>query len=457
MQELRRCQDEEPQTNTQEQKQIRYESDDTQSVNTTDYMRLWLLAFAKALVIVIPVLFFLWLYFLPALVLSKEYLQVVRDLLYVHVRSVLYWVSFFGFIIVNGIRIFGFHFCKQPLVICGLPGLMANILLDLFFSSVIFNYLVLFVAVVLSIVLVYRAKPPENPSVAQIIQAQRNKLIIKPLGKIVLVTLLFYLIFNILYPIFLNIGFQGKALIRFIILPIMMTSCMGLQMHFLKHVPREHVDYVIPTIWISSGYLKMYERIFTNSMFNSGDYIYFLAATLVATLIEIANHATFFYRIALVEKLVKYISRLGSRDKRAVNNFSMIPTSDADHKPPQHPSHVREDEWVVEMRRKLIIEDVSTELVMIFTVTVLFYLIHPLLDDDRVETIPSLETCIVQLIIQISLEFVSDGFGLYWTISKHRVHIRKSDIQIHNEWFWVWFFFMLYQPLNIFLLFISYQ
>eukprot|EP00002_Diphylleia_rotans_P039906 TRINITY_DN9378_c0_g1_i14.p1 TRINITY_DN9378_c0_g1~~TRINITY_DN9378_c0_g1_i14.p1 ORF type:complete len:103 (-),score=22.01 TRINITY_DN9378_c0_g1_i14:73-381(-) len=95
-------------------------------------------------------------------------------------------------------------------------------------------------------------------------------------------------------------------------------------------------------------------------------------------------------------------------------------------------------------------EDISIELVMIFTVTFLLYFAHPLVENEKAQTIPRFEICIIQLLIQIAFELLSDIFGIYWTITRHKIELKTSDVEIKNRWFWVWIYFILWQYMTVF-------
>eukprot|EP00002_Diphylleia_rotans_P009157 TRINITY_DN19180_c0_g1_i1.p1 TRINITY_DN19180_c0_g1~~TRINITY_DN19180_c0_g1_i1.p1 ORF type:complete len:212 (-),score=37.45 TRINITY_DN19180_c0_g1_i1:517-1152(-) len=204
-------------------------------------------------------------------------------------------------------------------------------------------------------------------------------------------------------------------------------------------------------LWITNGYLKIFERIFTNGIFNSGDYLSFVATTFAASLLEIVNHVTHFHRVSVVDKLLGAIRNLKSSKNRAIRSVSVIPSDEIQRETLQVNQKLSHEEtWAWSIRKKLILEEISIELMMIFTVTFLLYFVHPLIQNDKVETIGAFEFCAVNSVIQIVFELISDCFGVYWAISRHNIPLRFTDVEIVNKWFWVWLFFMLCQSLWIF-------
>eukprot|EP00002_Diphylleia_rotans_P008127 TRINITY_DN1784_c0_g2_i4.p1 TRINITY_DN1784_c0_g2~~TRINITY_DN1784_c0_g2_i4.p1 ORF type:complete len:298 (+),score=46.75 TRINITY_DN1784_c0_g2_i4:518-1411(+) len=249
-------------------------------------LKLWSILLVKALVVVTPVLAVMWIFFIPALVLSRDLLQGVEDLLYVKVGTIFFYVSLYGFDSIYGVSIFGFYFTRKALFFCFLPGCIISILFDVFISAS-FGHLTYFVAIILSINNVYRKTPPENPPKKLMMMFERKNIIAKPLGKMALVLFAVYYLIVFIYPAFLNSGFVSRLFIRFIVLPIIVTCCTNLQMHFLKSVQCTYIDFLIPMLWITNGFLKIYERIFTNTIFKSGDYLSLVATTFTAALIEL--------------------------------------------------------------------------------------------------------------------------------------------------------------------------
>eukprot|EP00002_Diphylleia_rotans_P040591 TRINITY_DN9666_c0_g1_i1.p1 TRINITY_DN9666_c0_g1~~TRINITY_DN9666_c0_g1_i1.p1 ORF type:complete len:464 (-),score=93.27 TRINITY_DN9666_c0_g1_i1:277-1668(-) len=421
-----------------------------------DCMKLWTLFFVKALVIVTPVLVVLWIFFLPALVLKADGLQDLKDLIYVNIQTGFRYVANYGFTSIYGTCVFGFYFTKKALLFCILPGLISSIFIDFIFPGYI-GILIYYIGLFSSILLVYQQKLPENPSEKVIEEFERKYEIAKSLGRMALVLVVVIIIFRFIYPIFLNSDFHSKVLIRFVVLPIMAVCCSSLQIHFLKSVQKKHIDFLIPMLWITNGYLKMYERIFTNSMFNSGDYISLIVTTFIAALIEIVNHTTYFYRYAIVRKIKGTLSELRKGKNRSVHTTSLVPSGESQSQDEiQKHDYKDEHEWILDLRKRLVIEEIPTEMMMIFTVTFLLYFVHPLVENEKAQTISRFEVCIIQLLIQIAFELLSDVFGIYWTIRRHKIEMKTSDVKIRNRWFWVWIFFILFQLLQFFWFLLSY-
>lgn len=94
-------------------------------------------------------------------------------------------------------------------------------------------------------------------------------------------------------------------------------------------------------------------------------------------------------------------------------------------------------------------EDISIEIMMILTVTFLLYWMNPLTRDDKFQTIPTFENCIVQVAIQLAFELLSDVFALYWSGTKHSIRFDRSEMQMESSWHMVWIVFLLWQSLEI--------
>eukprot|EP00002_Diphylleia_rotans_P040800 TRINITY_DN9768_c0_g2_i2.p1 TRINITY_DN9768_c0_g2~~TRINITY_DN9768_c0_g2_i2.p1 ORF type:complete len:210 (-),score=34.49 TRINITY_DN9768_c0_g2_i2:72-701(-) len=201
--------------------------------------------------------------------------------------------------------------------------------------------------------------------------------------------------------------------------------------------------------WITNGGLKIFERLFTNSMFVNGDYIDLVGTTFAAALIEILSHITYFHRAFFVEKAVKSIMKLKQNTKRLVRSVFVVSRIDS-AKDEESGTVWNEIEWLANVRKELIIEDISIELMMIFAVTFQLYFVHPLIENEKAQTIPNIKICMIQLLIQIFFEFLSDVFGIYWTITKHGIELQGTDLEIRTQWLWVWVFFIVNQSLLIF-------
>eukprot|EP00002_Diphylleia_rotans_P040279 TRINITY_DN9508_c0_g1_i1.p1 TRINITY_DN9508_c0_g1~~TRINITY_DN9508_c0_g1_i1.p1 ORF type:complete len:466 (+),score=75.27 TRINITY_DN9508_c0_g1_i1:128-1525(+) len=452
-----------PQTKSKERQvdQVNSQSDSAlKNAEIVDYvycMKIWGIALLKALTVVIPVLVMLWNLFLPSLVLRRDLLLGVKTLLYERIGAVFHNLSVYGFNSIYGVCIFGFYFFQKSLYYCYLPGMILSTFTDVFISDLVGD-VIYFFALLSSIVLVYREKLPNPPPKKLIDEFERKKKIAKPLGKMIVVIFFVYFTVQFIYPIFLDSTFQARLAIRFIFLPIMITCCTSLQMHFLKPVQKKHMDYLIPILLMTSGILKMYERIFTNGMFNSGDYTSLVGTTFAAAIIEVANHFTYFYRHAVVDKMARVVTKFRKGKNRSVQAFSAVANVDSEQDIGKQTLRmtILENGWLLDLRKRLIIEDISIELIMIFTVTFLLYFVHPLIENKKAEIIPTFEICIAQLLIQIVFEHLSDIFGIYWTISRHKIQLKREDVEIKNRWFWVWIFFILYQSLYIFWFLLSY-
>eukprot|EP00002_Diphylleia_rotans_P041087 TRINITY_DN9907_c0_g1_i2.p1 TRINITY_DN9907_c0_g1~~TRINITY_DN9907_c0_g1_i2.p1 ORF type:complete len:449 (-),score=92.68 TRINITY_DN9907_c0_g1_i2:1584-2930(-) len=445
-----------PPINSPVQLEVAQRQQDGENVGLVLCVKVWIVSLMKALVIVIPVLSVLWILYLPALVMTQELLDQVKEIAYVKLQVILAELSNYGFVTMYGVIIFGYFFMKNALFYCFLPGSVLHILVSIFVSN-LFSIIIHFFVILVALLILSREKLPETPSQALLEQFERKKQVSKPFGKMTAVLLVVYFLLALLYRSFLNASLGGKIFIRFITLPFLTISCTSLQMYFLKSVQKRHIDFVIPMLWMTNGYLKMLERIFTNGISDSGDYVSFLMTTLAAALIEIVNHATYFYRSTLVNKFVEYLHKFQKTQFRPVRTVSVTPAADDSQENVDSRQLLRnEREWMADMRKKLIIEDVSIELMMIFTVTFLLYFINPLVENQRIETIPTFKICTLQLVIQIIFEFASDVFGIYWTINRDQIRLLPNEIEIKNRWFWIWILFIFWQSLQIFYFLVSF-
>lgn len=251
-----------------------------------------------------------------------------------------------------------------------------------------------------------------------------------------------------MFPFFTNSTRSGKLFLRFIILPFVSSLSSSAQMHFVKSTPRIHVDYVIPMLWITSGFLKIFERLFTNSMFQNGDYQSLVGLYFGAALVEIFSHCTYMKRIMLMKHILKYISRMQPcliRRKRTVALRQLQGVRESAGATEAN----TEFDWVFFVRQKMIIEDITIEIMMVFTVSFILFFIHPLVNNASLQTIPDFGTCALQLVIQLLFEMMSDIFGLYWATKKDGIVLTLDSVSFKDSWFWIWVLFLLWQSLRL--------
>eukprot|EP00002_Diphylleia_rotans_P032020 TRINITY_DN6687_c0_g1_i2.p1 TRINITY_DN6687_c0_g1~~TRINITY_DN6687_c0_g1_i2.p1 ORF type:complete len:454 (+),score=78.40 TRINITY_DN6687_c0_g1_i2:353-1714(+) len=416
--------------------------------------RLWIRICAKALASCVPVLLFLWIYSLPALIMRQHASDGTKELLYVTIRKVLSAILYYGLIASYGVALFGIQLCWKGLLFCWWPSLFFVIMTNIFMDIPTLINIVNLVMTVVLILIVYHQPLPKDSTPSMIESYERKCSISKTLAKMAIVVGFAFILLQVLLSIFLSSSFFGQIVLRFAILPSLISSCMALQMYFLKSIPPKHVEYAVPTLWISNGFLKMAERLFTNSMFNSGDYIYFVLSTFAAAIIEIISHATYLKRVSILHNLISRMRFSFEKKRNSIHNLSVIEAGEREMSsmPTAQPRY----NLVSSLRKQMVIEDISIEIIMVFTVTFLLYFMHPLNDRGKFETIPSLHICIVQLLIQLVFELISDFFGLYWTMNHHHITLQASDILIENHWSWVWIFFIMFQSLYVLYFLVSY-
>eukprot|EP00002_Diphylleia_rotans_P026913 TRINITY_DN5388_c0_g1_i5.p1 TRINITY_DN5388_c0_g1~~TRINITY_DN5388_c0_g1_i5.p1 ORF type:complete len:457 (-),score=54.00 TRINITY_DN5388_c0_g1_i5:1016-2386(-) len=415
--------------------------------------RIWLLALQKALLICTPVMIFLWIYFLPALVTSEIVLDGIRDILYVKILNILTFLFFYSFVFSYFTTAFGAGFCKNASIFFWLPAMIINFFLRTFTG---YGGLVLdTVSVVLSAFQIRREKLPENPTVVQLQQFERKNSMMNPLAKMSLIVSIIFATYQSLFEFFIQSTQNTRILIRFVLLPVLNSLFMGFQIHFMRGIEMSHLSYSTPTLWITNGFIKVFEKMIANIMFIGTDYRSYVLATLAATFIEIINHATYMHRVNIVNKTMNVCQGISKRRRKSIRTISVAPCAETHA---DRDCDVALDTTAVFMnriRKSLIVEDITIEMVMIFTATLLLYFIHLLIDNKTMfETIKSFRLCVIQIFIQMGFELVSDVFGLYWMISRHGIDLTLRDVQVKDMWLYVWILFMLQQCLWIYVYFL---
>eukprot|EP00002_Diphylleia_rotans_P001774 TRINITY_DN11009_c0_g1_i1.p1 TRINITY_DN11009_c0_g1~~TRINITY_DN11009_c0_g1_i1.p1 ORF type:complete len:235 (-),score=19.13 TRINITY_DN11009_c0_g1_i1:807-1511(-) len=171
----------------------------------------WIMIFLKSLVVVIPVLFFFWIYYLPAIVLRKDILCRVQELLYEKLRIVIFWISNYGYITSYGVNTFGFYYCKKSITAAIIPGVLLGILLDANTGWLMVNYVIVTAAIgVASFKLICGERLPLNPSHQLYEQFERLQKLLIPLVKVVLMVAITYGVMMTIYLYFLQDNFMGK-------------------------------------------------------------------------------------------------------------------------------------------------------------------------------------------------------------------------------------------------------
>eukprot|EP00002_Diphylleia_rotans_P033680 TRINITY_DN7182_c0_g1_i2.p1 TRINITY_DN7182_c0_g1~~TRINITY_DN7182_c0_g1_i2.p1 ORF type:complete len:465 (+),score=50.89 TRINITY_DN7182_c0_g1_i2:55-1449(+) len=411
--------------------------------------QLWIRIMCKAVIICIPVLMFFWIFFTPALVLSPKMLDSVKDLLYFKLLIVFRELFYYGFLGWYVITLFGFYFSEQALRYFFLPGIILAITIYAFTQFPLIGNVIAILSLLASIDMIRRKNLPSPHSQKLLWHYLMMKNSGKHLAKIVTTIGFIFLLCQALLSTFLQVNLRGKILLRFFLFPFLMSFCTSLQLHFLSNVPKIHQEYVLQMVLGSNGMLKIFERLLTNSMFDSGDYVNFMISNFASTVVEIANHASYSYRMKAFQIfLTKFRGYIGKLRPRTVRHISVVPQSDTEEKKFMNTSMREEIEWIVQIRRHIALEDISMEFMMIFTVTFLLYFIHPLVDNEKVETIGSFQNCIIQLLIQLAFEFLGDMFGLFWIVKKQKMPIELGDVGFKNQWSRLWMTFMIWQSFH---------
>eukprot|EP00002_Diphylleia_rotans_P002560 TRINITY_DN11606_c0_g1_i1.p1 TRINITY_DN11606_c0_g1~~TRINITY_DN11606_c0_g1_i1.p1 ORF type:complete len:459 (+),score=92.45 TRINITY_DN11606_c0_g1_i1:94-1470(+) len=418
---------------------------------------IWSKIFAKALIICIPAITFLWIFFLPALILLPLYSHFLSTILYTSILNILSSVLFFSFVTIYAYMIYGLHLSQRAFTWCWFPGLFLSLYVGVYLELTLLSQVICFVLIFVAFLIVHHEKLPTLPSATSQAPTQalvdlytRRTEISTPLAKMVCVVGLLFFLLRVLHPIFLDADLLGKCALRFIALPMILSCCAGAQLHFIKAAPTKHVEILVPVLWISNGMLKIFERLLTNSMFESGDYLRFAASALAASLIEAVSHASYRRRVCFVHRFMVYINNVVSKRKAKARQVSLVPLDSIDLQPQQKPEAMTDKEWVLQIRKALILEEIMIELIMVFVVTILLYFVSPLVANSNFETITTFKTMVIQLCIQLLFEGMSDVFGLYWMMSQENMVLSLVDVQLESKWRLFWVIFVLYQSLLLF-------
>eukprot|EP00002_Diphylleia_rotans_P008978 TRINITY_DN18984_c0_g1_i1.p1 TRINITY_DN18984_c0_g1~~TRINITY_DN18984_c0_g1_i1.p1 ORF type:complete len:461 (-),score=51.22 TRINITY_DN18984_c0_g1_i1:104-1486(-) len=409
-------------------------------------MRIWAIVILKSISISLPIIIFIWIYFLPALILGENLRNSLKPFLYEKFLIVIRYPTYYGFMAIYGVSTFGFQICMRPVFFVLLPSSILSVYLDLFVQNEWLELANDLGSIFFSIYLVHAYRPPTNSgSNLQELVLRKNE-ITGPLAKMIVVIFAVYTGMSSVFLTVIQLNYQGILLLRLIILPITITCCSSLQMYFLKSLPKRYTECAVPVIWISNGMLKILERILTNIIFGSGGYDSFVYFAILACCMEMTNHMSYFYKLKLIKMATVTFKKL-NQNQKSTRKISVIPAEENSGRL----SHYSTSDmaWLIEIRKRLIVEDITLEIIMAIVVTFMLYMIDPLAEDDRFGTISSFVDFFIQIIIQLLFEMISDVFGLYWSLRYHHIGLIPSDIKLNDRWGWLWFSFVLYVVLRI--------
>eukprot|EP00002_Diphylleia_rotans_P038634 TRINITY_DN8824_c0_g1_i1.p1 TRINITY_DN8824_c0_g1~~TRINITY_DN8824_c0_g1_i1.p1 ORF type:complete len:494 (+),score=89.32 TRINITY_DN8824_c0_g1_i1:133-1614(+) len=406
----------------------------------------WIKIFARAVVMVSPVILLMALFFLPGLMLSESKVNSFRDLLYLDIGAAMITVFYYGFVCVYSIRLFGSLLCYRAIYFVVVPCLLLGIYLRVFLHAVQASDLVAGVAVVLYLETIRRTNDSALPHEPSFEYDVRKKQLLIPFLKMVIVLGGMYFALLLSFPVYLRVGVYGKLFLRFGFLPLTTSLCTGLQTTLMKGIAPRHLECAVPILWVSNGILKIWERLYTNSIFANDDYLSFALLSMFASVIEIVNHGTYLRKMVLVHKCMSFLS-CANRKGRHVRRISSAADVDRGPTTTVIPESVR---WVESIRRRMLVEDIAIELKMIITVTILLYLMHPLVHNTSFHGISSLAACVIQIAIQIFFEGISDVFGIHWAAKKHGIQIKHENIPLTDNWIPLWMVLLIWQMLAMF-------
>eukprot|EP00002_Diphylleia_rotans_P031262 TRINITY_DN6489_c0_g2_i1.p1 TRINITY_DN6489_c0_g2~~TRINITY_DN6489_c0_g2_i1.p1 ORF type:complete len:471 (-),score=97.18 TRINITY_DN6489_c0_g2_i1:1627-3039(-) len=427
------------------------------------FIALWMRVFLRAALLTGPVVVCLAAFFAPALYMNKQDLAEIRTLLYDQIGSLLELFLVYGFAVVYAILLFGIRLSWRGIAFIILPANFASIILRLMLDQLHASYVFSILAMVAFLESIKRNKSVVESPFAFIHVLESRQLVASKLKAMVWLIGIAITTFSSLLPLYLNSEIYGKIALRFVFLPVVASVCSGLQLRVLKTLPLELSDYAVPLIGISNGILKLSERLFTNNIFASDDYLSFSVLMLCATAVEFVNHATYFQRAAFVNQMFNQWSHFLHRTRIQPNQTittiqTRVVSNETNTNPEQnvgeqtHSQELTANEqfkWAQDIRRRLIAEDIVVELQMIIAVTSLLYFIHPVVDASGFGEIPSVENYLIQLVIQLVFEASSDIFGLYWTETKDHVDLNPAHFFFYDRWYALWFVFMLWETFNL--------
>eukprot|EP00002_Diphylleia_rotans_P003299 TRINITY_DN12253_c0_g1_i1.p1 TRINITY_DN12253_c0_g1~~TRINITY_DN12253_c0_g1_i1.p1 ORF type:complete len:446 (+),score=62.68 TRINITY_DN12253_c0_g1_i1:55-1392(+) len=420
-------------------------------ITTMSASIIWFHILGKTMVVCIPVLLFLHLFFLLAIVMQDQLSFFAKDLIYFKIAAVIRGFSFYGLVSVYAVKVFGFHLCQKALFMCIIPGMLLNILQEIFIGLGALVDIIFAVSTIsLAMVMIRFENSSHVHQTDAHVLTERKTFLSKPVIRIALVIGFTLIILRLLLKLFLQGSILVKLMLRFIVLPCFMLVSSSIEMQILKVVPSQHLESIIPIVSASTGLLKIFERLFTNNLFVSGDYASFAISTFFAMTVEVINHATYSHRASVFEHIVRIFTFSKRRHSRSLRSISV--TSQPIDPQASLAQNIKIDDtiWISNIRRSLLVEDISIELLMIFTVTLLMYFIKDLVENESVQVIPNFYTCSIQLLMQLLFEYVCNVFGIYWSCKMQGIVMNIQDIQIFSGWFWFWYLFMLFQSLVLF-------
>eukprot|EP00002_Diphylleia_rotans_P037023 TRINITY_DN8227_c0_g1_i1.p1 TRINITY_DN8227_c0_g1~~TRINITY_DN8227_c0_g1_i1.p1 ORF type:complete len:281 (+),score=21.90 TRINITY_DN8227_c0_g1_i1:597-1439(+) len=241
-------------------------------------LKIWLSIFFRSLRVTVPVVFILWVYLSPAMVMKENLSTVWNLVIYNYIRVGLTWVFLFGLVCAYGFYIYGAHLMKRASLFISFPGTIIVTFLLINFDLIMFEAPISLFFILVGIFVVTKEKDTGERSGVIGKQFERKLIVSGPLAKMASIACLVVLFVDIIFTVFQQTLLPIQIVIRFIVLPLFNLSVSGVQVYLAKSVPDQHLPFVVPMIWISHGILLLKERVFTNTMFRNENRIWFVVS-----------------------------------------------------------------------------------------------------------------------------------------------------------------------------------
>eukprot|EP00002_Diphylleia_rotans_P008842 TRINITY_DN18821_c0_g1_i1.p1 TRINITY_DN18821_c0_g1~~TRINITY_DN18821_c0_g1_i1.p1 ORF type:complete len:472 (-),score=50.84 TRINITY_DN18821_c0_g1_i1:114-1529(-) len=404
----------------------------------------------RSFTVLAPMLLFLWIYFLPSMILYGKQGSLLLHLLYYPLRSFLNQAFYHAFIIVVSVELFGIRLCSRGMVLVEFPGFLLSIYVEVVEKMPELGTIISGLWVI-GYIYTLRQKIQNHQDLREVEYHSRRDSLAAPLGKIVSVLVISFLAIDAILPIFIQAGLYTKILLRFGALPLISSLCSGLQIRLLKGVPNEHKELVIPILWVSNGIMKMSERLYNNNLVQNDQYWHLVLLSSLSCFVEIFLSATYITRNVLIQQGFTILSDTARRIRSHENVVSVVPSiDDAQPVGPSLKANDVDKSFLEYVRHHIVVEDISMELKMITSMTFLMYFVRSLDASMVFETIPNLNVCLIQVIIQLSIEIISDLFALYWLAAKDGIRLLPQEISIVDKWTVHHFVFLGWQIFRLF-------
>eukprot|EP00002_Diphylleia_rotans_P037026 TRINITY_DN8227_c0_g1_i5.p1 TRINITY_DN8227_c0_g1~~TRINITY_DN8227_c0_g1_i5.p1 ORF type:complete len:451 (+),score=37.66 TRINITY_DN8227_c0_g1_i5:594-1946(+) len=414
-------------------------------------LKIWLSIFFRSLRVTVPVVFILWVYLSPAMVMKENLSTVWNLVIYNYIRVGLTWVFLFGLVCAYGFYIYGAHLIKNAALFVHFPGTIIVTFLLISFNLMMFEAPISLFFILVGIFVVTKEKDTGERSGVIGKQFERKLVLSSPLAKMSCITCLVVFFVDMIFNVFQQASFPVQIVIRFIVLPLFNLSVSGVQVYLAKSVPDQHLPFVVPMIWISHGILLLNERVFTNTMFQNENRIWFVVSCFLYASFEALMHLTYFQRHEYFDTFLKDVRICFSPKLRTRQRIYVNPTANETVE-----THCRSriklnysNSHRSKLRKLMFINDINSELIVIISATFMLYFIDGSFESNGMKGIKYLNSCIFQISIQLVFEFASDLIGIYWITVKNKIVVLGRDLGLFGDCYWIWMLLILWQYWNL--------